>query len=340
MVVLCGCSAGRYLIIWDVLALAAPSFQNGKKPKTWLNDPKPTTPLLIGHRGMGAYAHDENPSQHPGDNTVAGFNEAHAIGADGVELDVQLSLDDALVIRHDFVFSSGENQNYIRDVNAMKIIEDDPDTPLLSKVFNEVDPGLGIDVEVKYPMCVMNGLLENGEEEMVQMDTKGEKILRWPKNKLADLVLKAVGPEAQKRRLFLSTFHPDLALILSRKISPSLRPLLPVLGLTRGEAYSDVSPDKLHLDLRSRTVASAASWARAVALDGIVPFAASALALNDPQQLFGKDLVVFLWGWGLNSVEVLRKMQQETWVCGLIFDKINELLHQVKSSSSNTSESN
>jgi glycerophosphoryl diester phosphodiesterase len=48
--------------------------------------------LLLGHRG--------DPLQHP-ENTMAGFVSAVACGADGVELDVQVSGDGVAVVIHD-----------------------------------------------------------------------------------------------------------------------------------------------------------------------------------------------------------------------------------------------
>ncbi|MCA9958623.1 MAG: glycerophosphodiester phosphodiesterase, partial [Anaerolineales bacterium] len=51
------------------------------------------TPLIIGHRGASATAPE---------NTLAAFAQAVALGADGVELDVQLSADGWPVVCHDF----------------------------------------------------------------------------------------------------------------------------------------------------------------------------------------------------------------------------------------------
>ena len=52
----------------------------------------PTTPIILGHRGASAYAPE---------NTLAAFRLALEQGADGVELDVTLSADDAPVVIHD-----------------------------------------------------------------------------------------------------------------------------------------------------------------------------------------------------------------------------------------------
>ena len=49
-------------------------------------------PLALGHRGASA---------HAGDNTIEAFELAVAHGADGVELDVRFTADDAVVLNHD-----------------------------------------------------------------------------------------------------------------------------------------------------------------------------------------------------------------------------------------------
>lgn len=51
-----------------------------------------TRPLLIAHRGASAWAPE---------NTLAAFAEAIALGADGIELDVQMTRDGQVVVIHD-----------------------------------------------------------------------------------------------------------------------------------------------------------------------------------------------------------------------------------------------
>jgi glycerophosphoryl diester phosphodiesterase len=57
-------------------------------------------PLILGHRGASADAPE---------NTLPAFARAMADGADGVELDVQLSRDGRLVVIHDFVLGRTAN---------------------------------------------------------------------------------------------------------------------------------------------------------------------------------------------------------------------------------------
>ena len=49
-------------------------------------------PLIYAHRGASAYAPE---------NTMAAFYEAEKRGADGIELDVQMTKDGVLVVLHD-----------------------------------------------------------------------------------------------------------------------------------------------------------------------------------------------------------------------------------------------
>lgn len=51
-----------------------------------------TMPLILAHRGASAYAPE---------NTIAAFRLAHELGADGIELDVQLTRDKIPVVIHD-----------------------------------------------------------------------------------------------------------------------------------------------------------------------------------------------------------------------------------------------
>ncbi len=54
-------------------------------------------PSVIGHRGMGIY----NAGSEHTENSIEGFRSALRAGADGVELDVQLSADGEAVVYHD-----------------------------------------------------------------------------------------------------------------------------------------------------------------------------------------------------------------------------------------------
>lgn len=56
------------------------------------SEARTSRPLIIGHRGASGLAPE---------NTLASFSLAVALGADGVEMDVQLSRDGRPVVMHD-----------------------------------------------------------------------------------------------------------------------------------------------------------------------------------------------------------------------------------------------
>ncbi len=70
-------------------------------------------PLIIGHRGASAYAPE---------NTLAAFGLAVDLGADGIELDVQLTADGRLVIIHDLdVARTTDGQGKVSDLTAPEL---------------------------------------------------------------------------------------------------------------------------------------------------------------------------------------------------------------------------
>lgn len=69
--------------------------------------------LIYAHRGARGYAPE---------NTMAAFEEAYRLGADGIELDVQLSKDGHVVICHDHTIDRTSNgRGWIRDLNLSEL---------------------------------------------------------------------------------------------------------------------------------------------------------------------------------------------------------------------------
>ncbi len=103
-------------------------------------------PLIIGHRGASAYAPE---------NTLAAFELAADLGADGVELDVQLSRDGRLVIIHDFdVARTTNGQGKVTDLTAAELqafdIDQGQKIPTLDDLFEVMGPRLLYNIEIKY----------------------------------------------------------------------------------------------------------------------------------------------------------------------------------------------
>jgi glycerophosphoryl diester phosphodiesterase len=94
----------------------------------------PRTPLVVAHRGASR-------AEPPG-NTIAAFEQARALGADWVELDVRATADGARAVHHDAHLPDGRA---LCDVDAADL----PDfVPLLAPALDACD-GLGVNVEIK-----------------------------------------------------------------------------------------------------------------------------------------------------------------------------------------------
>lgn len=103
------------------------------------------TPLIIGHRGASADAPE---------NTLAAFALAVAQGADGIELDVQLSADGWPVILHDHDVS--RTTNGTGAVSRLTVAElreldagDGQGVPTLDELFEMLGPQVLYNIEIK-----------------------------------------------------------------------------------------------------------------------------------------------------------------------------------------------
>ena len=89
--------------------------------------------LVLGHRGASATTPE---------NTIEAFAEARRLGADGVELDIRRTADDALAVHHDAVLPDG------RKLVDLRVQELPPSVPLLESAL-DVCEGLLVNVEIK-----------------------------------------------------------------------------------------------------------------------------------------------------------------------------------------------
>lgn len=109
-------------------------------------------PVLFAHRGSSAHAPE---------NTMAAFQLAINQGAPAIELDVQLSADDEVVVFHDCTLSrttdgSGKlRRQSVRQLKSHQIRSDfhpvDPEVriPTLKEVFSELDSNIFLNIELK-----------------------------------------------------------------------------------------------------------------------------------------------------------------------------------------------
>ena len=108
----------------------------------WLSASRP---LVIGHRGASADAPE---------NTLAAFHLALEQGADGVELDVQLSRDGQLVVFHDWsVERLTEGKGCVSDLTLAELqmlrLPEGQKVPTLAEVFEMFGSSLLYNVEIK-----------------------------------------------------------------------------------------------------------------------------------------------------------------------------------------------
>ena len=137
-------------------------------------------PLNLGHRGASAAAPQ---------NTLAAFRKAVEMGADGVELDVQLSADGVPVVIHDFTVNkttSGTGRVADKTLAELKALDAGSKfsphfagerIPTLAEVFEAIDGKLLVNVELKAPSHNWNTALVGPVLETVRRHGMQTKVL-------------------------------------------------------------------------------------------------------------------------------------------------------------------
>lgn len=128
-------------------------------------------PLIWAHRGA---------SGHAPENTLSAFDLAAKMGADGVELDIQLTKDSEIVVCHDEKIDRTSNgAGLVRDYTLKELknfsfcngnlFYEDATIPTMEEVFNLLDPtGLTINIELKTGVFFYPGI----EEKIVDLTHK------------------------------------------------------------------------------------------------------------------------------------------------------------------------
>ncbi|WZL82355.1 glycerophosphodiester phosphodiesterase family protein [Vallitaleaceae bacterium 9-2] len=95
--------------------------------------------ILIAHRGASGYCLE---------NTMASFEKALEMGATMIELDVQLTADEKIVVYHDFELGRiVKGEGFIKDQLSEDLVK--LDIPLLEDVLDLVPSDVVINVEIK-----------------------------------------------------------------------------------------------------------------------------------------------------------------------------------------------
>jgi glycerophosphoryl diester phosphodiesterase len=178
--------------------------------------------LNIAHRGASAVA----PA-----NTLAAFEKAVELGADGIELDVHLSADGVPVVIHDFaVDATTDGSGRVSEMTLAQIKQLDAGThfdpafagariPTLAEVLQAFGDRLLLNVELKSVSLRDNGL-ERAVLAMVKKHELESRVLLSSFNPFSLRRAKRVAPDVRAGLLYA----PDLPLFLSRAW---LAPLFP-----------------------------------------------------------------------------------------------------------------
>ncbi|KAL5963773.1 hypothetical protein TSMEX_008505 [Taenia solium] len=266
------------------------------------------------------------------ENTLRSFQAAVDHGADFVEMDVQLTKDHQVVVYHDFETvitprkkRRGELQNLsvaVKDLpyaalrelrlqHASVLSEPqskeeldgedlDPvelqDFPLLRDCLQHIDPDVGFDIEIKYPMDLKVG----GSE----MDNFFER------NLYVDTILREIFKYVGNRRILFSCFDPDTCAMLQVK---QIR--FPVFQLGFWPDYTDIRQQSFEILCYS---------AKANELLGVA-VNSDELLRNPDMAEFARDLglIVLVWGTAANDSRNMKRLK-ELGVHGVIYDRIQE----------------
>ena len=151
-------------------------------------------PLVLAHRGASAYAPE---------NTIAAFRLAHELGADGIELDVQLTRDKIPVVIHDdTVDRTTDGKGLVRELTIAEIARLDAGTwktedfagegiPTLAQVFEALSDWL-------HPAGRARPCLINVELKTDRLTTDG----------LERQVMNVISRFGLQNRILLSSFNP------------------------------------------------------------------------------------------------------------------------------------
>ena len=186
---------------------------------------KATRPLVWAHRGASAYAPE---------NTLPAFQKAVELGADGVELDVQLTADGELVVIHDEWLERVSNgKGWVKDHTLAQLREynynracpgfEKAQIPTLREVYELLGPsGLTINVELKTGILPYPGLAEKVVALTRELGME-DRVLYSSFNHYTCLELRRLEPEAYIGFLY-SDVPIDMAAYAASQGADALHP--------------------------------------------------------------------------------------------------------------------
>lgn len=176
-------------------------------------------PLILGHRGASAYAPE---------NTLAAFNLAFEMGADGIELDVTLTRDGVPVVIHDDTVDRTTNgQGAVKDLTLEQIQQLDASykfeqyrgekIPTLAQVLRAVGKRGIVNIELKSTTYKTDGI-EAATLAVIEDTGTADHVLISSFNPFALQRMRALDPRLPRGLLYAN----DLPIYLRRAW---LRPL-------------------------------------------------------------------------------------------------------------------
>ncbi len=184
-----------------------------------------TLPLIFGHRGASAYAPE---------NTLAAFDRAFELGADGIELDVTLTKDGIpIVIHDDTVNRTSDGQGRVSEMTLSEIQRLDAGKwfdakyrgeriPTLAQALTSIPAGKFVNIELKTlalrPWPANATRLSRLEFAKIS----AQMLLRmWEPPHLEQAVVRVIKETKSADHVIISSFNP-IALYRVMKLNPSL----------------------------------------------------------------------------------------------------------------------
>lgn len=224
-------------------------------------------PLILAHRGASAYAPE---------NTIAAFRLARELGADGIELDVQLTRDKVpIVIHDDTVDRTTDGHGRVCDLTIAEIAQLDAGSWKTEDYRGEPIPTLAQVFD-----ALSDWLKPVGRERagLINVELKTEWILT---DGLEREVLNLIARYGIQERIVLSSFSP-LSLYRAKKINPRLRRGMlydpsEAIYLRRAWLRPFVAPQTMHPE-HVMVDAKFMEWAKRKKL-GVIPW-----TVDDPDE--------------------------------------------------------
>lgn len=164
--------------------------------------------LVWGHRGASGYAPE---------NTLSSFQKAYEMGADGIELDIQLSKDGKIVVIHDETIDRTTNgKGFVKDftlqqlksfnANATHPEYEYEQIPAMEEVFDLLKPtNMTVNIELKTGVYDYEGI----EEKIIALThEKGfeKRVIYSSFNHYSILRIQKLDPDAKTAFLFADGF--------------------------------------------------------------------------------------------------------------------------------------